>query len=367
MRDGYPVSATLAGNGAPPATPSSVLVVVTRRLGDVLLALPLIRSIKAAWPEATVDALVFDGTKDVLAGHPDLRRVVAVAERPGVVNHARFILSLVRRYDIALSCLEGDRPTLYAALAGRWRAGLVPRGKGSSWKRWLLSRAVVADNLDTHTVAMNLALADAHGNRAAPARSTSGGPPKTRRTSHRVCPASRRRVPTPRCTSIRNSTTRCGTSRAGSGSRNGCESREIASVLTGGSEPSRSRLRDGGRRADARRNDQSRGRAQPAAVRVRHRRGAAVRRPRHCDDAHGGCARRSHGRVVRPLQSREVGALAQGFLGHDVTVAARGHPVDRQRRARAGCGRVRSVHARRLRPARRELFGLPARSCRCRR
>lgn len=157
------MSATITGTGAPPATPSSVLVIVTRRLGDVLLALPLIRSIKAAWPQAAVDALVFDGTKDVLAGHPDLRRVVAVPERPGIVEHTRLIFGLFRRYDIALSCLESDRPTLYAAVAGRFRAGLVLRGKGSGWKQWLLSRAIVSDNLDTHTVAMNLALADALG------------------------------------------------------------------------------------------------------------------------------------------------------------------------------------------------------------
>lgn len=145
------------------ASPASVLVVVTRRMGDVLLATPLLRSIKAAWPEAAVDVLVFAGTHEVLAGHPDVRRVLVVAERPGMVEHAAFIFRLVRRYDIALSCLAGDRPTLYAALAGRKRVGFVMPGSRVPWKRWLLSSAVEFDDLDTHTVAMNLALADVLG------------------------------------------------------------------------------------------------------------------------------------------------------------------------------------------------------------
>ena len=38
-----------------PARPR-VLVVALRRLGDVLLATPLIRSIRRAWPEAALDA-----------------------------------------------------------------------------------------------------------------------------------------------------------------------------------------------------------------------------------------------------------------------------------------------------------------------
>ena len=155
---------TAAVSGAQPmAAPASVLVVVTRRMGDVLLATPLIRSIKAAWPQAAVDVLVFESAREVLAGHPDVRQVLSVSERPGVLRHAALLFRLLRRYDIALSCLPGDRPTLYAALAGRWRAGFVMPGPRGRWKRRLLSRVVEFDDFDTHTVAMNLALADACG------------------------------------------------------------------------------------------------------------------------------------------------------------------------------------------------------------
>jgi len=147
-----------------PPTPASVLLIVTRRMGDVLLASPLVRSIRAAWPDAAIDVLVFDGTKDVLSAHPDVRRVLTIPERPGVIEHMRFLFRLVfDRYDVALSCVASDRPTLYAVLAGRWRAGHVVPGRAAGWKYWFLSRSVAFDNVDTHTVAMNLALTDALG------------------------------------------------------------------------------------------------------------------------------------------------------------------------------------------------------------
>jgi heptosyltransferase-3 len=145
------------------ASPRSLLVVVTRRIGDVLLATPLMRSLKLAWPQAAVDALVFSGTEGVLAANPDLRRVLTVPARPRPLWHLGFLLRLARRYDIALSLQTGDRPTLYAFLAGRHSVGLQPaEGKGAL-KRSLLGRWVPFDNVNTHTVRMHLALAAALG------------------------------------------------------------------------------------------------------------------------------------------------------------------------------------------------------------
>jgi heptosyltransferase-3 len=143
--------------------PRSVLVVVARRIGDVLLATPLLRSLKLAWPQTAVDVLVFDGTQGVLAANPDVRRILAVPARPGLLWHLGFLLRLARRYDIALSLQTGDRPTLYAYVAGRLSIGLQqPEGKGAL-KRRLLDRWVPFDNVNTHTVCMHLALADALG------------------------------------------------------------------------------------------------------------------------------------------------------------------------------------------------------------
>src|SRR5258706_1884518 len=143
--------------------PRSVLIIVARRIGDVLLATPLIRSVKRAWPGAAIDVLVFEGTQAVLAANPDVRRVLAVPERPGWMAHLVFVLRLLRRYDVALSTQYGDRPTLYAFFAGSWRAGLLMPTRKEHWKRALLQRWVPFDNRNTHTVLMNLALAELLG------------------------------------------------------------------------------------------------------------------------------------------------------------------------------------------------------------
>ena len=64
-----------------PARPK-ILVITLRRLGDVLLTTPLIRSLRRARPDATVDVLVFKGTAGILGGNPDISNVITMSERP---------------------------------------------------------------------------------------------------------------------------------------------------------------------------------------------------------------------------------------------------------------------------------------------
>ncbi len=144
--------------------PKSILVIATRRIGDVLLATPLIRSLRAAWPAARIEVLAFRNTEGFLRANPDIDRIITVAERPSLGAHLRLVGSLFRRYDLAVSTLAGDRPTLYAWVAGRRRVGLLEQeSRQFWWKRRLLTRWVPFDNLHTHTVAMNLRLADLLG------------------------------------------------------------------------------------------------------------------------------------------------------------------------------------------------------------
>lgn len=155
-----PVRATPLMRGGPPC---DALIVVTRRIGDVLLATPLIRSLKRSWPDTAIDALVFDGTEDIIAANPDVRKILTISERPGVLRHLAFVARLARRYDLALSLVPGDRPTFYAFAAGRRRAGLLLGTRKERWKRPLLNHWIPFDGLNTHTVRMHLALAGALG------------------------------------------------------------------------------------------------------------------------------------------------------------------------------------------------------------
>jgi len=137
-----------------------ILVVALRRLGDVLLATPLIRSIRRAWPDATLDALVFDDTAGILDGNPDVDRVVAMPARPRLAQSVALAARLFKRYDLAVSTQSGDRPTFFALLAGRRHAGPVWRGERI--KRALIGRSVATAG-DAHRVEEMLRIADALG------------------------------------------------------------------------------------------------------------------------------------------------------------------------------------------------------------
>lgn len=139
--------------------PARVLVIVTRRIGDVLLTAPLIRSIKDAWPSTHIDLLLFKGTEGVLAGNPDIHRIIVVPPSA----QWRFARQMWRKYDLAISTSPSDRPTLYAWLAGKTRAGVMTDDVKSAWKRALLNASVPFDNFELHTVVQNLRLADLLG------------------------------------------------------------------------------------------------------------------------------------------------------------------------------------------------------------
>jgi heptosyltransferase-3 len=145
------------------AEPSRILVISLRRIGDLLLTTPLIRSLRRAWPGSEIDVLVFANAAGILAGNPDINRVITMPQRPTTAESARLVARLWRGYDIAISTQSGDRPTLFAFAAARLRVGVVT--DDDPWlarilKRIALHRTVpAADKL--HRVEQMLRLADA--------------------------------------------------------------------------------------------------------------------------------------------------------------------------------------------------------------
>lgn len=144
-----------------PAKPR-ILVVALRRIGDVLLTTPLIRSLRRAWPEGSIEALVFADTAGILEGNPDLDGIVAMPPRPTLKQSLALAARLFKRYHLAVSTQSGDRPTFFTLLAGRAHAGPVAAGPRGALRRWALGRSVTAGGR-LHRVEDNLRLADALG------------------------------------------------------------------------------------------------------------------------------------------------------------------------------------------------------------
>jgi heptosyltransferase-3 len=140
--------------------PGRLLIICIRRIGDVLLVTPLIRTFKRHWPEAKIDLLVFKGTESILSANPDVQNIITIEEHPDFFTHYHLIKKIFRVYDIAISTLPGDKAILYAYFAAKYRVGMLGADKSRWWKCLLLSETVEFDNISTHTVLMNLRLAE---------------------------------------------------------------------------------------------------------------------------------------------------------------------------------------------------------------
>lgn len=143
----------------PANAPRTILVICMRRLGDVLLCTPLIASLRRAWPQARIDALVFKGTEGILEGNPDLDQCLTMP------HGSRELPFPWRSYDLAITTQANDRPHLIAFLAGRVRAGIVPGAQdwAERWKRWHCRYWHENDVERRHTVEQALKLADVLG------------------------------------------------------------------------------------------------------------------------------------------------------------------------------------------------------------
>jgi heptosyltransferase-3 len=156
------------GRLGPPES-GRILVITLRRLGDVLLTTPLIRTLRRGFPRANLDVLVFRGGERMLAGNPDVDDVLTMSEQPSFRETLSLIGRLWRRYDLVVSTQAGDRPTFFALAAGRRRLGLIPAAgeRGAWWKRHAHHVAVAVEP-ESHRVIQLLRLATALGLEAVP-------------------------------------------------------------------------------------------------------------------------------------------------------------------------------------------------------
>lgn len=89
-----------------PPEPKTILVIALAGIGDALIATPLIRELRANYPAAEIDALVFwAASRDLLAGNPHLRRVHQCNSfEVGAPAFLKFMFGLRKeRYDVSIN------------------------------------------------------------------------------------------------------------------------------------------------------------------------------------------------------------------------------------------------------------------------
>src|SRR5262249_14860617 len=119
------------------------LVVKLRHHGDVLLAAPVLSVLKAHAPAIEVDALVYDDTEPMLAGHPALAQLHTVGRQwrtlgplARLQRERQLSGSLrARRYDLLTHLPEQPRGAWLArALGVRFAVGPINADRGWFWQ-----------------------------------------------------------------------------------------------------------------------------------------------------------------------------------------------------------------------------------------
>lgn len=127
-----------------PESISRALVIKLRHHGDVLLASPVLSSLKAAAPQAEIDALVYDDTAPMLSLHPALSRLHRIDrgwKKAGVMTQLREEWRLLRtlrarRYDLVIHLTEHPRGAwLSRVLKPRWAVGPSKKSGGARWQK----------------------------------------------------------------------------------------------------------------------------------------------------------------------------------------------------------------------------------------
>ncbi len=143
-------------------TPKRYLLVCTLRLGDLLLATPVVHSIRLAQPDGVIDVLVLNGMGGMLEGNPYINRVIETPHRSPWYRRLKEWIALWNRYDIALTPVSSDRARLYCYMAAPRSIGFV--NPHSSWLSMrLLTQQLPFDDEHTHTVTLGLRLVKALG------------------------------------------------------------------------------------------------------------------------------------------------------------------------------------------------------------
>jgi ADP-heptose:LPS heptosyltransferase len=149
----------------PPAAPQRILLLRLERIGDLLMALPGIGDVRAAWPEAEIDLVVGSWNAPLAGAIEGITRVTSLdAAWLAREGSGEGMSSLIRgalrwrahRYDLAINFEPDIRSNVMLALSGAaWTAGYWTAGGGP-----LLDQALAFDpHAHTTTNARRLAAA----------------------------------------------------------------------------------------------------------------------------------------------------------------------------------------------------------------
>ena len=146
-----------------PSSLRRVLVIKLRHHGDVLLASPVITTLKRLAPQAEMDALVYADTAPMLEGHPALAQLHLIDRgwkrqgvwRQGAAEWALISALRARHYDLVVHLSVHTRGAWLARLL-RPRWSVAPKYTEGFWARSFTHLYPAQSDPQRHTVDVNL-------------------------------------------------------------------------------------------------------------------------------------------------------------------------------------------------------------------
>ncbi|MBB1202249.1 putative lipopolysaccharide heptosyltransferase III [Enterobacteriaceae bacterium 89] len=149
-------------------TPSRILIIKLRHHGDMLLVTPLISVLKKQYPEASIDVLLYEETRDILAANPEIHQIYGIDrkwKKQGKRYQLKMEFQLIRtmrqqRYDMVLNLADQWPAAIITKLTGApVRLGFdFPKRRHPVWRFCHTDLASTQQHNKLHTVQQNLSI-----------------------------------------------------------------------------------------------------------------------------------------------------------------------------------------------------------------
>lgn len=107
--------------------PARILVIKLRHHGDMLLITPVIQTLRQRYPDAKIDVLLYEETRDMLAANTDIHRIYGI-DRKWKKQGQRHLIAM--EWGL-LRTLRKQHYDLVLNLADQWRSAIVTRFTGA--------------------------------------------------------------------------------------------------------------------------------------------------------------------------------------------------------------------------------------------
>lgn len=100
-------------------SPSNILIIQLRQLGDVLVTTPVISSLKKRFPDAIISFLTEVNAYDILSGNPYLDEIITIKRKSSLLEQLRVIRDIrKKRFDLVLDFMANPRTAYISFFSG---------------------------------------------------------------------------------------------------------------------------------------------------------------------------------------------------------------------------------------------------------